>query len=273
MTFTEQDANNDGLIKREVGREMDKVAKTQNPEVYEHFVNVCEEVGREPKDVFGEMAVRALNSEEYAEQIFNSEISMEQLRADEIRLEDVQYVKQLTDELGIGQEEESEDPIDQLINERLQSITRSPIPRLNQDNGTGGGSNEQVAQSMEHIANRIEQLEEKIEGDSDDGQQNQTQQQQSDKGIDDLFGGGDEQPDEPVAVGDEGEQTQEVAEEPVPEEGPTEQEIEEAMAGFGEDDEPEPEQEDDTAELFTSDSAEVEVDDSDYSEETEETEE
>lgn len=193
--FTEEDAKNDGLIKREVGREMAKVAQTQNPEVYEHFVRVCEEVGREPQDVFGEMAVRSLDSDEYAERVLGSELSMKQLRADEIRLEDVQYVKRLSEELGLNEEQESNDPIDKLIDERLQSITRSPVPRLNRDNGGGDSGNKEMARYMEQMSHRLEEMEEKLSDREKEEAARDTQKDSGEKSTDELFtevGSGDD---------------------------------------------------------------------------------
>lgn len=241
MTFTEQDAENDGKIKREVGTELAKVMKTQNPEVFNHFANVCDEVGRSPADVFGEMAVRSLNSEEYAERVASSELSMKQLRADEIRLEDVKYVKQLTEELGLNEQQESRDPIDQLIDQRLQSITRSPIPRLNSGQGDGGGSNEDMTEFMKQMHEKMENLESKIDEDSDQGGGKSNTDGKTEKSIDDLFegdGGGDSdgeregvQTDDSVEVGDEGEPGEAESEEVEVDHGPTEEQLDEAFDG------------------------------------------
>lgn len=231
MTFTESDAENDGLIKREVGKEMAKVAKTQNPQVFQHFQNVCEEVGREPAEVFGEMAVRALNSEEYARQVLGAEISMSQIKADEIRLEDVKYVKELSEELGLNQSEEQTDPIDELINQRLQSVTSSPLDNFKRNQENPQGANGQVLQHMESLQNEINRLEQKIDG---DGQEQETSSETSETGeqsVDDLFGDSEGQDD-----GVEGDvvELSDSDNEPEPEddaEEATEGEIEEALEG------------------------------------------
>ena len=191
MTFTETDAQNDGLIKREVGKEMAKVAKTQNPELFEHFDNVCNELGREPWEVFGEMCVRSLNNEQYAQRLMSSEVNMGDLRADEIRLEDVRYVKELTEELGLKQEEQDSDPIDQLINKRLKSVTSSPLDNIGRNNGDVEGVNGEVVQHMESLQHEIERLEAKIDGDDVSSESPQKGGGQSDKSVDELFGEGD----------------------------------------------------------------------------------
>jgi hypothetical protein len=241
MTFTESDAANDGLIKREVGREMAKVAKSQNPQVFQHFENVCEEVGREPWEVFGEMAVRSLNNEAYAERVLQAEINMGQIKADEIRLEDVKYVKELSEELGLNQTEESQDPIDKLINQRLEMVTSSPWDNLSRDKRNTDSVNGEVLEHMEALQSEITRLQQKIEGeDAEVPSTNQTSES-SGKSVDELFGG---EESEEVEV-----ETEESEPEPEPEveevepqdvqteedeqidEGPTEEEIEEAFEG------------------------------------------
>lgn len=241
MTFTESDAQNDGLIKREVGREMAKVAKTQNPQMFQHFENVCEEVGREPAEVFGEMAVRSLNSEQFANQVLNSEVSMGQIKADEIRLEDVRYVKELSEELGLNQSEDSSDPIDQLINQRLEMVTSSPLDNLKTDRENTRNSNGEVLQHMESLQNEIARLEQKIEGEDVEGTVEDTTTEPDEQSVDDLFGDGEsdegkgseqrDDSDNVVEVRDEGESEEAQAEADEVDQGPTEEEIDEALEG------------------------------------------
>lgn len=241
MTFTESDAANDGLIKREVGREMAKVAKSQNPQVFQHFENVCEEVGREPWEVFGEMAVRSLNNEAYAERVLQSEINMGQIKADEIRLEDVKYVKELSEELGLNQSDESQDPIDKLINQRLEMVTSSPWDNLSRKDANTDSVNGEVLEHMESLQSEIARLQQKIEGeDAEVSNANQTAEP-SGKSVDELFGGDEPDNVEVKTQEPEGEpeswDTEEEVEEPQVEEedeideGPTEEEIEEAFEG------------------------------------------
>jgi len=241
MTFTESDAANDGLIKREVGKQMAKVAKTQNPQLFEHFENVADEIGRAPADIFGEMAVRALNSENYADQIFNSEVSMKKIRADEIRLEDVKYVKQLSEELGLNDKDETSDPIDELINQRISNVSQSPLENMRKSKEDPSGVNGQVLEHMESLQGEINEMKQKI----DDGESGNTassgSSEHNEQSVDSLFGDSDEE----EQTEDEGEQVTgdvvEVEPEPEPEpvmdeaeaeeEGPTEEQIEEAMEG------------------------------------------
>jgi len=241
MTFTESDAENDGLIKREVGKQMAKVAKTQNPEVFEHFQNVCDEVGRSPADVFGEMAVRALDSEHYSDQILSAEVNMKKIMADDIRLEDVKYVKQLSEELGLNETEQKEDPIDALINQRIENVGRSPIENISKSREDPSGVDGQVLEHMESLQQEINSLRSKIDSDEQSRETGNQTTQRNEQSVDDLFGGSD---DTEEVVEEEQETTGEVVEvepepepepvdetETVEEEGPTEEELMEAMGG------------------------------------------
>lgn len=232
MTFTESDAQNDGLIKREVGKEMSRVAKTQNPELFEHFDNVCNEVGREPWEVFGEMCVRALNSEEYSQRLMSSEVNMGDLRADEIRLEDVRYVKELTQELGLEQDKQQSDPIDQLINNRLESVTSSPLDNISRDNRNPEGVDGKVVQHMESLQNEIERLEAKIDGDEQAEESSQDGDDESEQSVDELFGDSE---DDDVSEPKHQEEEDGKAGEPdaeVEEEGIESEAVEEAFEGL-----------------------------------------
>lgn len=241
MTFTESDAQNDGLIKREVGRELAKVMKTQNPQMFQYFENVCEELGRAPPDVFGEMAVRSLNSEDYAQQVLNSEVNMGQIKADEIRMEDVKYVKQLSEELGLNETDSTKDPIDQLINQRLEMVTQSPLDNIRKGRESPEGVNGEVLDHMESLQNEIGRLKQEIEGDGGQTATDNQTAERDDQSVDDLFGEsndadgqgdtGDEEPVDTVEMGNEGEQEEVVIEPDGEDQGPSSEELDEALEG------------------------------------------
>jgi len=241
MTFTESDAQNDGLIKREVGKKMAQVAKTQNPQVFEHFENVCEEVGRSPSDVFGEMAVRALDSEHYADNILSAEVNMKQIMADEIRLEDVKYVKELSEELGLNDKEESSNPIDELINQRIENVGRTPIDNIRKSKKDPSGVDGEVVEYMEGLQDEINRLRSKID-ENEQGQETSNQAtQHNEQSVDDLFGDSEEESGQVQDTVEEQEEAQEVdysheqevvdVETEGEETGPTPEELEEAMEG------------------------------------------
>lgn len=243
MTFTESDAANDGLIKREVGREMAKVAKTQNPKMFQHFERVCDEVGREPAEVFGEMCVRALDNEDYARNILNSEINMSQIRADEIRLEDIKYVKQLSEQLGLNKNEDSKDPIDKLINQRLEMVTQSPLDNLRRNRNNPEGVNGEVLDHMESLQSEISNLKRQIEEEGEAREAAEKESNTGEKSVDDLFGDVDDKDakdNEGVNV-EEGEseaeypvyESKDIDEDEEEESEPTEEQLEEALEGTG----------------------------------------
>lgn len=256
MVFTESDAENDGLIKREVGREMARVAQSQNPQLYEYFIQVCEEIGREPQDILGEMAVRALDSEEYANRIFESEVSMRDLQANEIRVEDVKYVQELTEQLGINEQEQQSDPIDDLIQQRLQSVSSSPLGQFNKGNAVAGDSEGKAMEYMEKMERRMERMEQQMNsGGQVEQQPTEQPASQQKESVDDLFGGSDNQEEvveqEPEPQEPEGNDFSQLGggqdNEPelVEEDQPSQEEIAEAMEGVVDDtrqEEPEPEE-------------------------------
>lgn len=254
MVFTESDAENDGLIKREVGREMAKVAKTQNPEVFGYFEEVCQEVGRSPADVLGEMCVLALNDEQYAQRVMSSELNMKKLRADDIRVEDVKYVKKLSEELGMNETEEKNDPIERLIESRIESVSESPMEKIQERRHQKSQGNGQMQQNVAMLGQKLDRLESKIDGESVPNEtQTETVEQDQGQSVDDLFEDSDsegeaEQSDEGGLWDDESEEGEVAGEvqeiehedleakpEPEPEEELDEGAIEEAMSGVVDD--------------------------------------
>lgn len=199
MTFTEEDADNDGLIKREAGREMAKQAKTHNPEMYEYFEDVCAEIGREPANVFGEMAIKALESEAYANQLLQAEISMADLRANEIRMEDVQFVTDLADQLGLNDTKEQKDPIQQLVEKRVQSVASSPLSQFNREESSSGEVAQEVASHLEALNSKIERLENRV-SDNEGREVQGTTESDDSQSVGDLFGDDDGEDEEPTQV-------------------------------------------------------------------------
>lgn len=207
MTFTESDAENDGMIKREAGREMAKVAQQVNPEVYQHFLNVCENRGVEPPLLLGEMAVRALNDEGYANRIFNTEVNMSAIQQNEIRKEDVQFVTEI-ESMFKEEDDGAMDPIDELIEDRIRNMASSPVKQARKNISTKSDSDEELKEFLAQMNSRMEQMEEKISSES----QNVAQEGEPDgeRDLDDLF----EEEDEP---------------EPEPEPEPEEEEVQDEV--------------------------------------------
>lgn len=196
-TFTMEDAENDGRIKREVGSELAKVLKREGGQLWQMFLNVCENQGREPKIVLGEGVVKALNDEAFSEQIADVEIDMTQLRSGELRKEDARFVKELREEF---REDEGSDMsfIDELVEERLKAKTESPIPSVNR----GGAADEQTQKEIQDLKRKVDQIASEVSG-----QPEQVDTADQKRDLDDIFSGSGEK-DEPEQQAQQREQQQ-----------------------------------------------------------------
>lgn len=250
MTFTEADAENDGLIKREVGKQLKSIAARELPQLYQHFERVANARGREPADILGERVVRALEDEEYAERLFNTQVNLMELEKDNIRKDDIEFVQDLAESLGLN-EEQQDDPINRLVMERIESRTKTPLSGFSESVDKSQDMGELKAY-LESTNKRLQQMEKKMEQpepteNKDDNSNHHTGEQKS---VDDIFGGSDESEDvveeepepEPEEVEPEPTSTddvmidagQEIIEEPQ-EEDEVEQEIEEIEVDEDED--------------------------------------
>jgi hypothetical protein len=190
--FTEEDAENDGKVKREAGQQLNSVLSRKNTELYQKFLQWCDEQGRDPSTVLGDMVLRSMRSDEYAQKVSNTTVNVGKLRRQDIRENDLELVKGLMDEFA-DTEEDDDDVIDELIRRRLKSAGGGPL----------GGLRNQMGQQRENNGRRVQELEREIErlrGQVGEGQQEPQQQshddtveveQGSSKDIDDLFGEND----------------------------------------------------------------------------------
>lgn len=191
MVFTEEDAENDGKVKREAGGDLHSVVARESGELYTKFREWCEENGRDPTKVLGDMLLRAIKDEAYAENIATTTIDLASLNRQQIRREDLELVNDLINEFSTG-EESGSDPIDQLIEQRLQAIGSGPMSGL-QQTMDGMAQQNQHNNGVEKLERKIDSLERKLE----DNAVNQTNQERveedsedsggSKKDIDDLF--------------------------------------------------------------------------------------
>jgi len=153
-TFTMADAENDGLIKREVGGEMERVARRDSKKLFELFEQVCDHEGREPWKVLGDGVVRALNDETVAESIAAVDIDMSKVETNQTRLEDAKFVKELSSELGL--DESGSNWIEDTVRERIRSKTESPIPQL--DGQVQQSADADVRQELEQVKSQMNEL-------------------------------------------------------------------------------------------------------------------
>lgn len=183
--FTMDDAENDGKIKREVGRKMVRNAKTNKPEMYKKFEKVCERKGVSPQEAMGQHALMALEDESHSGMLANTVVDMSGLESDAIRLEDAKFIQDLSEELGLG-EEPTKDPVDKMIERRLEAKAGPIIPGA--DTADTGGANREVASRLENIQEEISRL--KVRVDSQEAADDSGGSDGDKKDIDDLFDDG-----------------------------------------------------------------------------------
>jgi hypothetical protein len=202
MTFTQEDAENDGLIKREVGQELNAVLSRQGSELYRLFTEWCNETGRNQSRVLGDMALRSMRDEAFAQELSGVVIDLGKLKGNQIREEDLDMVMDLIDKLD-GQDDGGSGAmgsIDRMIEKRIEAMGSGPLggvaDNVNQSD-TGDGQNSEINE-MEQRLQRIEQA---VIGQQQQ-ERNGTQSQDSGSGgqdVDDLFeglGGGGADSDE-----------------------------------------------------------------------------
>jgi hypothetical protein len=186
--FTEEDAQNDGKIKKEAGSTMAQVAAKEGGELYDAFIEVCNESGQAPSEVLGDYLVRALNNEGFSERVLQTEIDMMTIRADELRKEDLEFVKEIADEFGLMPDNEPH-PIRKLVERRLEAKGGGPLSSLSGGNGDSNGQGKDIDR-LEARMNRMEGMLEQIAQDDEPVQHDTGGTAKSSRqSVDELFSG------------------------------------------------------------------------------------
>lgn len=169
--FTIEDADDDGKIKREAGSTMASVAKRESPKLFGAFEKVCGERGVEPGDVLGGKALRALEDADYASDLSRLQIDLSVIDRNQMRIEDVDYVMELADKLGLN--EEQEDPIMKTIEKRLESAGSTPLSEFSDKGSRGREVDRRLAEQLERFDDRLSKMENHVvdgeEAQSDSG--------------------------------------------------------------------------------------------------------
>lgn len=131
MTFTEEDLSNTGKLKREVAQEAVKIASRENPTLYEYFEEVCEANGQRPQTVIGDMVVKAIDNDAFADAVLDEVVELGKLNKDQMRKEDAEMVQDLMEALGLD-EKEDEDPVEKIIENRFEAATSGPMGMLDE---------------------------------------------------------------------------------------------------------------------------------------------
>jgi hypothetical protein len=178
MTFTEEDAKNDGLIKDEAGTSMKQVAARENSELYQYYTVVCENMGIGAGTDLADMAVKALESDDFANTILGTQVDLRKIRANEIRVEDMKQVKELYDEFN--NDEGPSFDIENIIEQRLEQKTQGPLSARAGGRGPmgmgGEGSNDQEVQELRQ---EVRRLQKELEQEKRQEQQTETQRDES----------------------------------------------------------------------------------------------
>jgi hypothetical protein len=152
--FTESDAENDGLVKREAGQQLNSVLARESGKLYTKFRAYCEENDLDPSVVLGDMILRSIRNESFAQEVSSTVVDVEQLDKGQIRREDLELVTDIIDQFG-DEEEDEPDPIDQMLQERLSAVGQGPLGNLNQQsNGSLSGKDRKI----QRLEREIEQL-------------------------------------------------------------------------------------------------------------------
>lgn len=194
MTFTENDISNTGKLKREAGAEAFKIASREQAKLFSMFEEVCEANGQDPRTVLGDMIVRAINSDEYANAVFDEVVEIEKLNTDQMRTEDAKLVRELFDALGLD-EDGDDDLVDEMVRDRFEAATSGPMGMMVQEGQNGGGSQMVSSQTgagddVKELKREIEELKSELRGEKENGEDEEDGQDtlaDEKKGVDDLF--------------------------------------------------------------------------------------
>lgn len=208
MTFKLEDAEDDGHIKREVGQKLKSVLARESAELYEHFVNVCEEKGRDPSNVLGDYVIRCIENDDLAQAVARTEVDLSAVKQNDIREDDLELVMDMMERFD-SEDDGGDDPIMDMINERIRAAGQGPLGGLydQQDAESGGGGRrvKELERQIEELRKQNQALMQQVQQSSEDTQVEVKEQPdpepeqttetvvvQDDEDIDSLFDEGGE---------------------------------------------------------------------------------
>ncbi len=193
--FTIDDADDDGKIKREGGSTMASVAKRESPKLWSAFEKVCEERGVKPGHVLGGKALRALEDADYAKQLARKQIDLSIIDRSSMRVEDVEYVMNLAEQLGLN--DQQEDPIMDLVRERVESAGKTPLSEFTEGPERSQEVDRRLAKQLEQMDRRLSKIEKEAIQSGGGGSEGSDR-----KDLDDIFDSEEEEtPDVEVDEG------------------------------------------------------------------------
>lgn len=205
MTYTENDLveESDGEIKDKIKGEMSKVAQGQNRKIWEAFANVAEYTGQAPGEMLADMAIRAINNEDFAQTILNTEVTMEKLQTGDHRKEDIALVKEISEEFDL-EPSSSGSIVDKIIEQRIANVGSGPFDDLT-DKADAASKKRQIKKLEQEIQelkmelkrqteNQARESTQPREGESEPDRVEQVSEDKKD--LDDIFGSDDDSAEE-----------------------------------------------------------------------------
>lgn len=192
--FTEEDVENDGRIKREAGKQLNSVLARESGQLYSMFREWCHDSGLDANIVLGDMLLRAIRDENYAQDLSGVVVNIEKLKGDEVKKEDLEMVTGLIEEYS-DDASSGQDPIDNLIERRIQAMGSGPLDGLA---GDGQGGQDAKDQKIEQLHRQVESLRAELQGEADvqnvETEEVSRDQQTNMNKMDEMFGdeGGDD---------------------------------------------------------------------------------
>jgi len=163
MTFTKEDAQDDGKIKEEVAGNLMRTARQGSPKVWDAFADVCDHMDQDPGYVLADMVVKALNNQEYADMVAETEVTMDAISTGDYRKEDLRMVHEIAEEFNLmPSEDDSENLIDRIINKRIESSAKSPLENFNQSR--------EKDRDVQELKDRIDELQREVQRAESEGQ-------------------------------------------------------------------------------------------------------
>lgn len=190
MVFTEEDAENDGLIKREVGQQLNSTLSRKGGKLYQKFMDWCEENDRRPSEVLGDMALRAMRNEDFAQTLSSTTVDMSGLERQSIRREDLELITDMIEQLGVDESggDKTMEAVDRMIEQRIEAMGSGPLGGMsgNKSNGDSSGGSGREIQRLEK---KIERIEQAVASNSQSRQETETTTEVSEpeQTTDDIF--------------------------------------------------------------------------------------
>ena len=194
MPFTEEDAQNDGRIVRDVGDKLNSVMARESPTLYDYFSEWCAENDRDPATELGQMVVSALNDEAYATTVANTVVTLNDLQTESVKMQDLELIEEVVDRFGENASDSGPGvDLDSIIQKRIESVGTGPLGGMTADQQNAGGQRvESLNEKMDKLIDVV--AAQQTQTTSTEPDRTVTVDDSSDEEIDNLFAGAKDVP-------------------------------------------------------------------------------